>query len=166
MPPEAAALRVLAAALAEDLEALRKLDAVLEKFSATLSEAAWDDAAVWASAGVLHGIYNAFENSFLRISDTFGDKIDRSTRWHAELLHRMFLNIPDLRAPVLPPSTRELMKELLGFRHLYRHGYDLELSAAKLAELVHRWSAGREEVTKALGCFRLDVLRAAVCRDT
>ena len=114
---------------------------------------------------MLHGIYNAFENSFLRISDTFGDKIDRSTRWHAELLHRMFLDIPDLRAAVLPPSTRGLMKELLGFRHLYRHSYDRELNAAKLAELVSRWSASREEITGALEDFRTEVLRAAARRD-
>ena len=165
MRPESAALRVLAAVIDEDLQAIRRLDSALGKFSTGLVDAAWDDAGVWASAGALHGIYNALENTFVRISDTFGDKVDRSARWHAELLQRMLLDIPGLRAAVLPPETRPTVRELLGFRHLYRHGYDLELNGEKLHQLVTRWRAGREEIMAAVEAFRQQVLRDAAQHD-
>lgn len=161
MRPETSALRVLAAVIDEDLQALRRLDSALEKFSGALVGAAWDDAGVWASAGALHGIYNALENTFLRISDTFGDKMDRSARWHAELLQRMFLHVPELRAAVLPAVTRSAMKELLG----YRHGYDLELNGEKLQALVDLWRASREQIISAVDAFRLEVLREAALHD-
>jgi len=136
MPIESSALRVLAAIVAEDLQALRRLDGALEKFSAGIAGAGWDNADLWASAGVLHGIYNAIENSFLRISSAFGDKLERSERWHAELLHRMFIEVPELRPAVIPAPLQSLLKELLAFRHLYRHGYDLELDATKLGAVI------------------------------
>src|SRR4051812_1206214 len=86
MPLEGSSLRVLAAIVAEDLHALRRLDRALEKFGAGVANAGWESAELWASAGVLHGIYNTIENSFLRISHAFGEEFERSGRWHAELL--------------------------------------------------------------------------------
>ena len=161
MPLEGSSLRVLAAIVAEDLHALQRLDGALEKFGAKVADAGWDSAELWASAGVLHGIYNAIENSFLRISHTLGDEFERSDRWHAELLHRMFLDVPELRPAVVPARLRPLLKELLAFRHLYRHGYDLELDGIKLRGLIDHWQKERGAVFAAFGDFHALLLRQA-----
>jgi len=161
MPLESSALRVLAAIIAEDAQSLHRLDAVLGKFSAGIANAAWDNADLWASAGVLHGIYNAIENSFLRISNTLGDPVERSDRWHADLLHRMFLDVPEVRPAVIPSQLQPLLRELLAFRHLYRHGYDLELDGAKLGGLIEHWNTHRNAIFAALESFRRHLLSNA-----
>ena len=161
MPLEGSSLRVLAAIVAEDRRALQRLDGALEKFGAGVANAAWDSAEHWASAGVPHGIYNAIENSFLRISHTLGDKFERSDRWHAELLHRMFHDVPELRPAVVPSRLRPLLKELLAFRHLYRHGYDLQLDGVKLNDLIEHWKKERDAVFAAFDTFHAHLLHTA-----
>jgi hypothetical protein len=161
MPLENSALRVLAAIIAEDLQALKRPDGALDKFSVGIADSAWDNADLWASAGVLHGIYNAVENTFWRISQTLGETLDRSERWHAELLHVMLLEVPQLRPAVVPDRLRPLLRELLAFRHLYRHGYDLQLDGAKLGTLVDHWKKDRGDLFAAFAAFQERLLRQA-----
>jgi len=101
----------------------------------------------------LHNLYNALENSFDQISRTFENHIVDTARWHRELLAKMFLDIPTVRAAVLSGAGRSLLHEMLRFRHLFRHGYDFELDAAKLHALLTRWQRGREGVTNDLRIF-------------
>ena len=165
MRPESSALRVLAAIVAEDIQSLSRLDGALEKFSAGIENAAWDSANLWASAGVLHGIYNAIENSLLRISNTLGDQVERSERWHADLLHRAFLDVPEVRPAIIPAESQPLVRELLAFRHLYRHGYDLELDGAKLSRLIEHWRNDKGIMFAALKTFHDHLLSQAEAVD-
>jgi len=72
-----------------------------------------------------------------------------------------FSTFPICTRPLFPTDLRAMMKELLSFRHLHRHGYDLELDGVKLKSLVVLWQFHREGVFDALGRFRSELLRRA-----
>ena len=101
----------------------------------------------------LHNIYNALENCFEQISLSFENHVRDRTRWHRELLEKMFLEIKILRPAVLPEQLRSLLGELLGFRHLFRHAYELKIDEAKTIALWNRWSAENAQVKQALSLF-------------
>lgn len=74
----------------------------------------------------LHNIYNALENCFVQISLSFENHVRDHTRWHRELLEKMFLDIKPLRPAVLSEQLRSVLGDLLGFRHLFRHAYEFQ----------------------------------------
>jgi hypothetical protein len=108
----------------------------------------------WAAVGyLLHNLYNALENSFEQISRTFENHVVDVSRWHRELLDKMFLDIPGVRPPVLTQALRPLLHDLLGFRHLFRHSYDFNLDPARLARLSADWNSAKKELFAALQAF-------------
>jgi hypothetical protein len=60
------------------------------------------------------------------------------------------LDIPSLRPAVLPEELRSLLADLLGFRHLFRHAYELKLDEAKTVALWKRWSVESVLVKQSL----------------
>ena len=101
----------------------------------------------------LHNIYNALENCFEQISMSFENHVRDRTRWHRELLEKMFLDIKPLRPAVLPEQLRSLVADLLGFRHLFRHTYELRLDQAKTVALWNRWLVENVLVKQSLTHF-------------
>ena len=77
----------------------------------------------------LHNIYNALENCFEQISMSFENHVRDRTRWHRELLEKMFLD---------------------RFRHLFRHAYEFKLNQTKTIALWKRWSAENASVKQSL----------------
>lgn len=84
----------------------------------------------------LHVIYGLFENLFIRIAANFGNHIEDSTQWHALLLKRMSLNVPDVRPAVICQETYLMLDELRRFRHLFRNAYVLKFNPDKLRLVV------------------------------
>ena len=101
----------------------------------------------------LHNIYNALENCFEQISMSFENHVRDRTRWHRELLEKMFLEIKPLRPAVLPEQLRPLLGELLGFRHLFRHAYELKIDQGKTVALWNRWANENTSVKESLTEF-------------
>ena len=101
----------------------------------------------------LHNIYNALENCFEQISLSFESHVRDRARWHRELLETMFLDIEPLRPAVLPEQVRSLLTDLLGFRHLFRHAYELKLDQAKTIALWNRWSLENTHLKQSLAFF-------------
>jgi len=101
----------------------------------------------------LHNIYNALENCFGQISLSFENDVRDRTRWHRELLEKMFLDIKPLRPAVLPEELRSLLADLLGFRHLFRHAYEFKLDQAKTVALWNRWTRENDSVKRSLNSF-------------
>ncbi len=149
MQIDPASARALQAVVDHDLVAIRRLNDRLEAFDLVTWNVEQRDSAAYQ----LHNIYNALENSFMQISRTFENHITQPERWHRELLDKMFLDLHPLRPALLPQAVRPLLRDLLSFRHLFRHGYEFDLDAAKLARLVREWRDGREPVLDALRAF-------------
>jgi hypothetical protein len=139
----------LAALIRSGLAAIDRIESHVARFDLTrLSRAELE------SLGYsLHNIYNALENCFEQISLSFENHVHDRTRWHRELLEKMFLDITPLRPAVLPEQLRSLLAELLGFRHLFRHAYEFKLDQAKTVALWNRWSVENASVKQSLSLF-------------
>jgi len=66
----------------------------------------------------------------------------------------MTLEIPGVRPQVLSPASHALLNELRGFRHVFRHAYDYELSPDKLEALKDRILAEWDSVARDLQIFQ------------
>jgi hypothetical protein len=89
----------------------------------------------------LHNLYNAFENIFQRIAETFENSIGDNARWHTLLLKRMTLDIQTVRPRLLNDEAYDCLDELRRFRHLFRSMYTSKLDPERL-KLV--WGKARQ----------------------
>lgn len=105
----------------------------------------------------LPNIYNALENCFEQISMSFENHVRDTTRWHRELLEKMFLDIPPLRPAVLPEGSRSMLGNLVGFRHVFRHAYDFKLDHARTIELWNQWLTENADIKQSLNLFANDL---------
>jgi len=83
----------------------------------------------------LHNLYSSYEDLFKEISLTFENNIDRNSGFHKNLLLRMKMSIPGIRPGILSEKSHSVLGELMGFRHVFRHTYDYDLSSEKLSIL-------------------------------
>ncbi len=79
----------------------------------------------------LYNLYNAFEAYFLRIAKFFENNLD-AVHWHKDLVERMRLEIPGLRAALFTEEFSGKMDELRRFRHAFRNLYQSELEPERL----------------------------------
>jgi hypothetical protein len=85
----------------------------------------------------LHRFYNVLEKSLERLCQAFENHFEKKGDYHERLLERLQLEIPEVRPAFLPATHKTLLRELKGFRHVFRHAYDLELRQDRLLELTH-----------------------------
>ena len=84
----------------------------------------------------LHNLYNAFENIFRNVAMVFENSVEDTTRWHAQLLERMRLDILPLRPAVISDEMYGALDELRRFRHVFRHAYILKLDPLRLQIVI------------------------------
>src|SRR5436305_13954916 len=118
MKPEPPQIAALSAMITRDLEAIGRLEAGLTPLESALNVPQQQFRDIAAAGYVLHNIYGALENIFEQISRTFENHVTDPTQWHRELLTKMFLEIPKIRAAVLPADLRGFLNDLRGFRHV------------------------------------------------
>ena len=104
---------------------------------------------------MLHNVYGAMEDLFQEVARTFENRVEDPQRYHRELLKRMALEIPGVRPALLSSPSHSLLNELRGFRHVFRHAYDYELSPARLSALKSRVLAEWNVVTGDLQIFQV-----------
>ncbi len=80
----------------------------------------------------LHNLYSSYEDLFKEISLTFENYIERDSGYHKNLLLRMKMAIPGIRPGILSEKSHSILGELMGFRNVFRHAYDYNLSSEKL----------------------------------
>lgn len=151
---DAAALR---AVLRKDLDAI----AHLEEHAHAVAGTELVRSQTEALGFTIHNIYNALDNSFVQISLTFENHVKDQSRWHREVLEKMFLPVPPLRPAVLPATVHSLLADLLAFRHVFRHSYESTLDREKTLALFHRWADRGQEVRSALESFCAQLARAS-----
>lgn len=94
-----------------------------------------------AAAFQLVRCYNALEQAALRVAKAFENQINDDAGWHAEVMRRLTLDLPDIRPAVFRPSDLAHLRELRGFRHVIVHAYDLALDRERILRLMEH---GRE----------------------
>src|SRR6185295_4885862 len=124
-------LAVLRAEVAEDCRVLTETSRLARERFGNGREAELE-----ACAFQLSRLYNVIEQLALRVAKAFENNIDDEQGWHMELLRRLSIAIPGVRAPLLTAELLPDLQELRGFRHVVRHAYDLTLRKDRLASLL------------------------------
>ena len=78
--------------------------------------------------------YTAVESLFRRILQTLEGDVPTGPTLHRELVRVASLAVEPLRPALLPPAAESDFRELLGFRHVARHAYDVEPEPARMLE--------------------------------
>jgi hypothetical protein len=141
----------LRAVIAHNCDAIMGQDERLKSVKPAFPQAEYRDLA--AAAYCLHNIYNALENSFEQISRTFENHVVDVTHWHKELLEKMFLDMSPVRPRIFPRELRQVLNDLRGFRHLFRHAYDFQLDSRRMEVLLKDWQQYREQILDCLRVF-------------
>ena len=82
------------------------------------------------SAFYVNQIYSGFERILKNVDVIFENSIV-DLDWHKSLLEKMALNIEGIRPSVISKKTSSLLNELRGFRHFFRHAYDVDIDKRK-----------------------------------
>jgi len=137
-------IRMLRADIAVDLQAVANIYAAINRYGPNPT----GEEQLIVVAYYLHNLYCAFESIFQRIAEVFGEQTSDRAGWHADLLHRMTLDIEGLRPRLLGDQAYDSLDELRRFRHLFRSAYRLRLDTERLA-LVHKKAKVLEQVYRA-----------------
>ena len=103
-------------------------------------------------AGLLENYYTCLETIYLRISQSFENKLE-AARWHNDLLQKMTLEIEDVRTAAVSDETFSPLFELLKFRQLKRYYFELEYDWDRLDYLVTKLRQAHPLVTRDLERF-------------
>jgi hypothetical protein len=119
---------------------LRDLDATVNralelgnKANRSGDDGYWDGVAL-----NLHGFYTGVEHIFEDIARTIEGNNPSGANWHVDLLLQMTSEIDGIRPSVISESTRKVLDEYRGLRHLIRNVYAFNLRPARLDELVNK----------------------------
>lgn len=86
----------------------------------------------------LHNLYNAVEDLLKLVAAHFENHIADPARWHSELLYRMSQDITDIRPALLSDKSYRLLNGLRGFRHFFRHAYNVPIEFEELRLNIER----------------------------
>lgn len=118
-----------------------------------LARAAWD----------LHHAYTALEAILERVLRLVDGVTPEGAASRVELLELAALEVDGLRPALVGDDAKRGLHELRSFRHFVRHGYSVELDAARLRALAATAAALRPLIARDLE--RLDAWLGALAGD-
>ncbi|MDI3525703.1 MAG: hypothetical protein PWP42_953 [Candidatus Atribacteria bacterium] len=98
----------------------------------------------------LHNLYCAYEDLFKIVAGFFENNIEEPSKYHAELLKRMKMEIEGVRPALISEESFKLLNSLRGFRHFFRHAYSYELDERKVSLVL-------EDALKLKETFKLEL---------
>ncbi len=159
-----AGLLRLRSELVRDRQILTALGREIDANRAVLAAETVERSKLAVLAVDIHRYYTGLESILERIERYFG-VLPTGPDWHRELLDGAALEIEGVRPRVLAPALLEDFRELLRFRHFFRHAYAVELNAAKLEVVVQSIGAVRYETDECLRNFESFLTEAAGALD-
>ena len=121
------ALQILEDGWVQDGKTMRRAAALLESRLAEPTDGRWA-----AAAFEINRIYNILKKAFERLCETFENHLVKTGRYHDTLIERVTLDLKGIRPAFLPAEAVRDVRELKGFRHLFRHAYDLDLDPVRV----------------------------------
>lgn len=88
-----------------------------------------------AACSIIHDFYTGVEKIFREIAIKIDESLPKGDNWHIELLKSM-ATANEKRDAVISQELMEKLKQYLGFRHLFRNIYGMELEWEKLKILL------------------------------
>ncbi len=120
---------------AEIREQMKIIDGIYERIEKRRADFKKDAVGIESMAYQIHNLYGAYEELFEIVADHFENEI-KGARYHADLLHRMKMEIEGLRPQLISDGLYQLFDELRRFRHLFRHAYNIELNSAHVERVL------------------------------
>ena len=111
------------------------------------------DIEIHGAGALLHGYYNTLEPLLARIATDLNAGPPEGGDWHRRLLRSMALDKPGHRPPVLDEETLSELDRYLGFRHLFRHLYVLDLGWPEVRLLLDGLAEVHRDVDEQLSRF-------------
>ena len=105
----------------------------------------------------LHGWYTALETLLERVSRLLDDDVPSGPTWHTDLIEQMQVDVPGVRAAVVPQVANSELHELRKFRHFFRNAYLLELDPGRIREHADRLVRAHLVVRPAIAALRAQV---------
>jgi len=121
------AIQILEDGWAQDARVMQRALATLQARLAESSEGRFA-----AAAYEINRIYNILGKSFERLCESFENHLEKKGRYHDSLIERVSLELTGIRPAFLPSDAIRPVRELKGFRHLFRHAYDLDLDPERV----------------------------------
>jgi hypothetical protein len=103
-------------------------------------------------AEIFTDYYTCLETLFLRISKFFENSLERDS-WHKDLLEKMTLQIPNMRASVISQKTHRVLTEFLKFRHFRRYYFEYEYDWDRILYLRKKFDESLPKVKTELKVF-------------
>ena len=103
-------------------------------------------------AGYLETYYTALETLFVRASAHFENNLNPQ-QWHADLLEKMNLSIPELRERLVSDENLPRLRELMRFRHFRRYFVEMEYDWLRIDFLLNCLEAAHPVVLRDLDRF-------------
>ncbi|MEM4248361.1 MAG: hypothetical protein QXH80_03760 [Candidatus Nanoarchaeia archaeon] len=100
----------------------------------------------------LSNYYTCIETLFFRISQFFENDLPKE-KWHKELLERMTLNIEGIREQVIDENLKNLLLELLKFRHFSRYYFDLNYDWERIDFAISKFKQVKDKFPVAIQSF-------------
>ena len=124
----------------KSLSVLEKIDSFYEDFKQNeFPRTGKNRIAAIVMAEILADYYTCVETLFFRISQFFENSLPKD-KWHSELLHKMTLEIEDIRRPVITDKTYGILLEFMKFRHFKRYYFEFDYDWDKLDYLEKKYS--------------------------
>ena len=157
-------IKLLIEEIRKSVQALEKIERFFDRTVSGIGDAAPSEEKAVVIAELLAKYYTCLETAFLRVSQFFESSLSRE-RWHADLLDKMTLDVEGVRAAVIRDETRDILLELLKFRHFTRYYYDVSYDWDRLEFLMKKFKQVRPMVHADVARF-LSFLREmdSVCR--
>ena len=142
-------LRRLISELVDEVDALKRLGAEVAEAVESGKRHSMDAPHLALLAVRLHRYYTSLERILQRIERSLGSE-PTGGDWHLALLVGATREIKSVRPAVLPPTVVGPLREILRFRHFFRHAYAVEFDAVKLRQVAEFVAAIRAQVESAL----------------
>ena len=101
----------------------------------------------------LHNFYNAVEDLLKLVATHFENNISDAARWHSALLQRMMQDIPGIRPPLISLETFTALNGLRGFRHFFRHAYEVPINYEQLSVNLKLASTALSQLERDIDTF-------------
>lgn len=139
--------------LQDELNELQKhVEYTIELYT-EISTSKPSDLEISGLAGHVHSFYNGIENIFQHIAKALDGQVPEGIRYHKELLHRMTLDMPEIRPAVIDKETEDKLLDYLKFRHFYRHSYEFRLDWDQLQPKIDHLKPMFDELNASLQKF-------------
>ena len=127
-----------------EISQIEKEVRIIELLKDIMMNSEFDEIQLRAAASTLHSIYNGIEKILLFKLKDLKIEIETNHKWHTELLIKSSEN------KIISNKLEEELRDLMGFRHFYRHAYGFMLNKENIKPLVNNMTQLFNEFKKEI----------------